>query len=369
MRRLWLLFAQTVTVCLGIVFIVTTLRPDWLARGDGRALVAPAIAPSYAQAVAVAAPSVVRIYTRTQVNAPRLLLPQAWEHLFGELPDVQQRRSSTSLGSGVIVRADGYILTNHHVVARADAIEVALSDGRQTHARVVGADPDSDLAVLKIDLPDLRPIRMAGAPPLHVGDVVLAIGNPFGVGQTTTMGIVSALGRSRLGINLYENFIQTDAAINPGNSGGALIDVNGRLVGINTAIYSETGGSLGIGFAIPTQMATAVLEQIIQYGRVTRGWLGIEPQDLTPELARAFGLPHRDGVIIVSVLPNGPAARAGVQPGDVVLRLDAAPVTDSVGLLNQLAPLAPGSRVRLALLRDGKVREISVAVGRRPGRG
>jgi len=367
MRRLWLLFAQTVTVCLGIVFIVTTLRPDWLARGNGRALVAPTVAPSYAQAVAAAAPSVVRIYTRTQIDAPRL--PREWERLFGELPGLQQRRPSTSLGSGVIVRADGYVLTNHHVVARADAIEVALADGRQTRARVVGADPDSDLAVLKVDLPDLRPIRMAGAPPLQVGDVVLAIGNPFGVGQTTTMGIVSALGRSRLGINLYENFIQTDAAINPGNSGGALIDVHGRMVGINTAIYSETGGSLGIGFAIPTQMATTVLEQILQYGRVTRGWLGIEPQDITPELARAFGPRYRDGVIIASVLPNGPAARAGVQPGDVVLRLNDAPVTDSIGLLNQIAPLTPGSRVRLTLLRNGKTHEVAVAVGRRPERG
>jgi len=367
MRRLWLLFAQTVTVCLGIVFIVTTLRPDWLARGGGRASVASASAPSYAQAVAAAAPSVVRIYTRTQVNVPRL--PRAWERLFGELPDLPSSRPSTNLGSGVIVCADGYVLTNHHVVAHADAIEVALADGRQTHARVVGADPDSDLAVLKIDLPDLHSIPMATAPPLRVGDVVLAIGNPFGVGQTTTMGIVSALGRSRLGINLYENFIQTDAAINPGNSGGALIDVHGRMVGINTAIYSDTGGSLGIGFAIPTQMATAVLEQIIQYGHVTRGWLGIEPQDVTPEIARAFGLRYRDGVIIASVLPNGPAARAGVQPGDVVLRLNHAPVTDSIGLLNQIAPLTPGSRVRLTLLRNGKTHDVAVAVGRRPERG
>jgi len=367
MRRLWLLFAQTVTVCLGIVFIVTTLRPDWLARTGARALVSQN-RPSYAQAVAAAAPSVVRIYTRTQVQAPRLLLPQELERLFGDLPELHPRRPSTSLGSGVIMRADGYILTNNHVVEHADAIEVALADGRQTHARIVGTDPDSDLAVLKIDLPDLRPIHVATAPSLQVGDVVLAIGNPFGVGQTTTMGIVSALGRSRLGINLYENFIQTDAAINPGNSGGALIDVNGRMVGINTAIYSETGGSLGIGFAIPTQMAVTVLDQIMQSGRVTRGWLGIAPQDVTPELARAFRLQHLDGVIIASVLPNGPAARAGVQAGDVVLRLDDAPVTDSIGLLNQIAPLAPGSAVRLALLRDGKTREVSVAVGRRPRR-
>jgi len=389
MRRLWLLFAQTVTVCLGILFIVTTLRPDWLPRTGSMALTAPmssapapAVSPplpltlpaSYAQAVAAAAPSVVRIYTRNHVENPRpgLGLSRELERLFGELPGVPPRRPSTSLGSGVIVRTDGssaYILTNHHVIARADAIEVALTDGRQTRARIVGSDPDSDLAVLQIDLPDLRPIVAAVTSSLQVGDVVLAIGNPFGVGQTTTMGIVSALGRSRLGINLYENFIQTDAAINPGNSGGALIDVHGRMVGINTAIYSETGGSLGIGFAIPVQMALTVLEQILEYGTVTRGWLGIEPQDITPDLARAFGLQRADGVIIAGVLPNSPAARAGMQVGDIVLRLGDDAVSDSIGLLNQIAPLTPGNTVRLQLLRDGKPRVLEVVVGRRPGRG
>jgi len=366
MRRLWLLFAQTVTVCLGIVFIVMTLRPDWPLRGATPPAAAFAL-PSYAQAAAAAAPSVVRIYTHNQVNAP--WLPQEFGRLFGDAPGKAVQRPSTSLGSGVIVRADGYILTNHHVVARADAIEVALIDGRQTRARIVGSDPDSDLAVLKIDLPDLRPVRVAGDQALHVGDVVLAIGNPFGVGQTTTMGIVSALGRSRLGINLYENFIQTDAAINPGNSGGALIDARGQMVGINTAIYSETGGSLGIGFAIPAQTAMTVLEQIVEHGAVTRGWLGIEPQDITPDLARALRLPRTDGVIIAGVLPNSPAARAGVQAGDIVLRLGDEPVRDSIGLLNQIAPLAPGSQVSVHVLRNGKPQKAQVVVGRRPGRG
>lgn len=383
MHRLWLLFAQTVTVCLGILFIVATLRPDWLRVGGNGAPVrvspltqgaangagADALAVSYAPAVAVAAPSVVSIYTSKHVDVPLLQFPQSPEldRLFGELPGFSRRRQSTSLGSGVIARADGYILTNYHVVEAADAIEVALSDGRHAAARLVGSDPDSDLAVLKVDLPDLRAISVDDSHPLQVGDVVLAIGNPFGVGQTTTMGIVSAVGRSRLGINLYENFIQTDAAINPGNSGGALIDAHGHMVGINTAIYSETGGSLGIGFAIPVQMAYRVLDEIIAHGTVTRGWLGIEPQDITPDLANAFRLTQRDGVIIAGVLQNGPAGRAGVRVGDIVQRIDDSPVQDSIGLLNQIAPLPPGSKTSLKVLRGGKALDLQVVVGKRPG--
>src|SRR5690606_3847738 len=270
---------------------------------------------------------------------------------------------STSLGSGVIVRSDGYILTNFHVVEAADAIQVALSDGRETRAELVGADPESDLAVLKIDLPDLHGIAFNGQHPVHIGDVVLAIGSPFGVGQTTTMGIVSGLGRNRLGINIYETFIQTDAAINPGNSGGALVDTTGRLVGINTAIYSETGGSLGIGFAIPAQAAYNIMDQIIKTGTVTRGWLGIEPQDITPDLARAFNLTASDGVIIASVLRNGPSWRAGVRVGDIVLKLNGQAVHDSIGFLNQIAPLPPRQAVTLTIMREGKTRELDVLVG------
>ncbi|MBP6019339.1 MAG: trypsin-like peptidase domain-containing protein [Burkholderiaceae bacterium] len=382
MHRLWLLFAQTVTVCLGVLFIVATLRPGWIQLAptlpvssvvDTPVAQAPieqstvAAVSSYAQAVAQAAPSVVNIYTRKHVNVP--LLPSqgdpALDKLFRELPGFSRRKETTSLGSGVIVRHSGYILTNYHVIEAADAIEVALSDGRQGKASLVGADPESDLAVLKIDMTDLTAIRF-GDQVLQVGEVVLAIGNPFGVGQTTTMGIVSALGRNRLGINIYENFIQTDAAINPGNSGGALVDTAGQLVGVNTAIYSETGGSMGIGFAIPAAAAHTIMEQIIDTGEVTRGWLGMEPQDLNADLAKAFGLKQQDGVIVAHVLRNGPAWQAGLRVGDIVLKIDNQPVEDAIGFLNQIAPFRPGEVLTLTVVRDGKQRKVSVVAGARP---
>lgn len=380
MHRLWLVFAQTVTVCLGILFIVATLRPDWL-RNDARAPVVRDSAPagtsgaaarplevSFADAVARATPAVVNIYTTKAVDVPLIPLPSDPElnRLFRSLPGFTQRRQSGSLGSGVIVRSDGYVLTNYHVVEAADAIRVALSDGREADARVVGADPETDLAVLKIGLPKLQAIAFEPDEALRVGDVVLAIGNPFGVGQTTTLGIVSALGRNRLGINIYENFIQTDAAINPGNSGGALVDAHGRLVGINTAIYSETGGSLGIGFAIPAKTAERILEEIIQSGKVTRGWLGIEPQDITPELMRAFKLEHQEGVIVAGVLRGGPAHRAGLRVGDIVLALEDSALQDSIGFLNAIAPMKPGASVNLTVLREGRQYKVKVEVGERP---
>ncbi|MFT0545131.1 trypsin-like peptidase domain-containing protein [Allopusillimonas ginsengisoli] len=399
MRRLWLLFAQTVTVCLGMLFIVATLRPDWLpgeravpgAAVPGAGTTPPdgtAASPaatqtsppatqtpppalgvvSFADAVDKAKPSVVNIYTRKHVDVPVVPIPAdpELERLFREIPGFSRRRESTNLGSGVIARADGYILTNFHVIEAADAIEVALSDGREAVAELVGADPESDLAVLRIKLPDLSPIDFNDAHHVRTGDIVLAIGNPFGVGQTTTMGIVSAQGRNRLGINIYENFIQTDAAINPGNSGGALIDTEGRLLGINTAIYSETGGSLGIGFAIPAKAAHVIMDQIIETGTVTRGWLGIEPQDITRELAKAFRLKQDHGIIVASVLRNGPAWRAGLRVGDIILSLDDHEVYDSYGFLNQIAPLKPGESVDVTILREGKKRSISVDVGVRP---
>ena len=381
MRRFWLLFAQTVTVCLGILFIVATLRPDWLERSPqpggpvpaqplarAPAADAPGLAGSYAEAVARAAPAVVNVYTTKQIREPisPLLNDPELSRLLRGLPGFTRKREATALGSGVIVRPDGYILTNYHVIEAADAIEVALHDGREARAKLIGADPESDLAVLKVDLDDLSSITFNGTDDLQVGDVVLAIGNPFGVGQTTTMGIVSALGRNRLGINIYENFIQTDAAINPGNSGGALIDIHGRLVGINTAIYSETGGSLGIGFAIPSAAAQAILEEIIAKGHVTRGWLGIEPQDITADLAQAFGLKASEGVIVAGVLKNGPAAQAGLRVGDIVLKLNDEAVADTIRFLNQIARLAPGSKTEIQVLRAGKQKAFSLRVGERP---
>ncbi|WP_050826080.1 S1C family serine protease, partial [Bordetella pertussis] len=314
---------------------------------------------SYADAVARAAPAVVNVYTTKHVNVPLVPLPDdpVLRQLFGQVPGLSRREASTSLGSGVIVSAEGYVLTNYHVVEAADAIEVALADGRQAAAKVVGADPETDLAVLKLagKLGELPVATFADKRAPRVGDVVLAIGNPFGVGQTTTQGIVSALGRNGLGINTYENFIQTDAAINPGNSGGALIDAHGDLVGINTAIYSETGGSLGIGFAIPVDSARRVMEDIVRTGAVRRGWFGIEPQDMTPELARAFQLPREArGVIIAGVMRDGPAGKAGMRVGDIVQALNGAPVIDTRGLLGQIASLQPGQQAVASVLRAGK---------------
>ncbi|HCA17928.1 MAG TPA: 2-alkenal reductase [Alcaligenes faecalis] len=384
MRRLWLVFAQAVTICLAGFFIVVTLRPQWVGAPQAPArssntVVLPAPVPalvaplaqerplSYASAVTNAAPAVVNVYTSKHLegNSPLLEDPDL-QRLFRELPDLMGRRSTINLGSGVIVHEQGYILTNYHVIEAADAIEVALSDGRQAKAHLIGSDPESDLAVLKVNLPKLAVIQTQEQGQVQVGDVVLAIGNPFGVGQTTTMGIVSGLGRNRLGINIYENFIQTDAAINPGNSGGALVDAIGRLVGINTAIYSETGGSLGIGFAIPASTALAIMNEIIRNGEVTRGWLGLEPQDITPDLIKSFKLKSDAGVIIASVQLHGPAAEAHLLVGDIVLRLNGQEVADSIGLLNQIGPVQPGQMVTLSVLREGKELDVAVKVGVRP---
>jgi serine protease DegQ len=323
---------------------------------------------SFANGVAAATPGVVNVFTTKHVAVSRLPLPADpfIRKFFEQMPGFSQRKQTTSLGSGVVVSKAGHVLTNFHVIDAADEILVALNDGRQSKARVVGVDPDTDLGVLKIDLPDLHALAFAATQTLRVGDVVLAIGNPFGVGQTTTMGIVSALGRDGMGINVYENFIQTDAAINPGNSGGALIDTQGRLVGINTAIYSQTGGSLGIGFAIPAAAAQRVLEQIVKEGSVKRGWLGIEPQDLTPDLARAFGLDQTAGAIIAGVLREGPGAQAGLKVGDIVQTLNGKKVEDTTRLLARLASLEPGQRVTLGIVRGGKPQQLAAVLGVRP---
>jgi Do/DeqQ family serine protease len=283
---------------------------------------------------------------------------------FGDGEEDAQRQRG--LGSGVIVSPLGYLLTNNHVIDGADDIEVQLSDGRSAQATVVGTDPDTDLALLKINLDRLPAITLAPASSLQVGDSVLAIGNPFGVGQTVTSGIVSALGRSQLGLSTFENFIQTDAAINPGNSGGALVDANGLLVGINTAIFSRSGGSLGIGFAIPVEVARQVMEGLIQNGQVTRGWIGVEPRDLNPEIAEMLRLPVSTGVLITGVLRNGPAAKAGVQPGDVVLKVGGQAVGNTAQLLTAVSALAPDSRVGLTLQRGNKTLELTLQVTQRP---
>ncbi|WP_280552402.1 Do family serine endopeptidase [Halomonas sp. 25-S5] len=322
---------------------------------------------SYAQAVERAAPAVVNIYSTRVVEREEhpLMSDPFFRQFFGdELPSRQ--RMLSSLGSGVIVSDDGYVLTNHHVIRGADQIQVALRDGRETLAEVIGTDPESDLAVLRIDLESLPVMELTDTTEVAVGDVSLAIGNPFGVGQTVTMGIISATGRSHLGLNAYEDFIQTDAAINPGNSGGALVNAEGALVGINTAIFSRSGGSQGIGFAIPANLARNILEELVTRGRVIRGWMGIEAQELNQELAASFGLQTPAGVIIAGVVPDGPADRAGLQPGDVLLEVDGQPVLDPRRTMSDLAAMAPGTRLPLTVVRGGERREVTIELGERP---
>ena len=377
MRKLWLIFAQAATISLAVLFVVSTLRPDLLSFGGRNGGVVTiresphgagttAIA-SYRAAANKSMGAVVNIFTSKDVKTQRhpFMDDPVFRRFFGDQFDGEPQRSA-SLGSGVIVGAEGFILTNHHVIEAADEIEIALADGRKLPARVVGTDPDTDLAVLKVDGKDLPSITFGQSDNLKVGDVVLAIGNPFGVGQTVTMGIVSALGRSHLGINTFENFIQTDAAINPGNSGGALVDASGNLVGVNSAIYSRSGGSMGIGFAIPVSIARQVFDQIIATGSVTRGWIGVEVQDLTPELAESFKLPNTEGTLIAGVLKNGPADRGGIKPGDILVGVEGKPVTDSSSMLNLVAALQPGKQATLRLLRNGNEVKLKITVGKRP---
>ena len=282
---------------------------------------------------------------------------------------IPQERISQSLGSGVIVDATrGLILTNNHVIEGADDVEVQLGDGRNAKARTIGTDPESDIAVLKIELDKLPVLAFGDVDKLQVGDVVLAIGNPFGVGQTVTAGIVSALGRNQLGINTFENFIQTDAAINPGNSGGALVDASGNLVGINTAIFSRSGGSLGIGFAIPASTAREVMEGLVRDGQITRGWIGVEPQDLTPEIAATLNLPVRQGVLITGVLQDGPAFAGGLRPGDVVVKIADAPIANQAQLLSAVAALKPRSQATISVLRGERPLDLKVTIVQRPKR-
>ncbi len=391
LKKLWLLFAQSITVLLALLFILASFRPEWLPRRYGGASqsasgsatpVGSPVLPvakgagqrSYSEAAQRATPAVVNVNTtkagkRLPENHP-LLNDPFFKRFFGDqLP--QDRKPASSLGSGVIVSADGFVLTNHHVIEGGDEIEVTLADGRSVPARIVGSDPETDLAVLKITpkdgpLKDLPVMALGSVENARVGDVVLAIGNPFGIGQTVTMGIISALGRTHLGINTFENFIQTDAAINPGNSGGALVDSEGRLLGINTAIYSRSGGSLGIGFAIPVSTAKQVMDQLISTGSVTRGFIGVEPQDLTPELAEAFKIQRREGAVIAGVMKDGPAAKAGVQVGDVLIDVEGRLIANTAAMLNAVAQLVPESTARFRFLREGKEIVIPITVGKRP---
>ncbi|UUY08794.1 trypsin-like peptidase domain-containing protein [Pseudomonas sp. J452] len=322
---------------------------------------------SYAEAVGLAAPAVANLYTTKVVSKAShpLLDDPTFRRFFGDnLP--KQRRMESSLGSAVIMSPEGYLLTNNHVVAGADQIVVALKDGRETLARVIGSDPETDLAVLKIDLKDLPSMTLGRSDQINIGDVTLAIGNPFGVGQTVTMGIISATGRNQLGLNTYEDFIQTDAAINPGNSGGALVDAHGNLIGINTAIFSKSGGSQGIGFAIPVKLATEVMKAIIEHGQVIRGWLGIEVQPLTPELAESFGLGSHSGILVAGIYRDGPAQKAGLQPGDLILTIDGEAAIDGRRSMNQVARAKPGGQVAIEVLRGGETLELTAEIGVRP---
>lgn len=369
MKKLWLIFAQTVTISLAVVFVVQIFYPkliysniqyleDHIAKGFG----------SYSGAAQKAMPSVVNIFTskKNATNPHQQFLDDPlFKHFFGDQSD-EQSQDETSLGSGVIVNKNGLILTNQHVIESADEIQVVLENGRTVKARVVGSDTDTDLAVLKIDVENLPAITFADAEKNKVGDVVLAIGNPFGVGQTVTQGIISALGRNHLGISTFESFIQTDASINPGNSGGALIDADGNLVGINSAIYSRNGGSMGIGFAIPVSIVKQVMEQIIRQGSVTRGWIGIEAQDMTAELAVSFKLKSAQGSLIAGIIKNSPAERAGLKAGDVLLEINGLQVIDSTNMLGLISELKPNKKAILKIARNQKEINVPVMIGRRP---
>jgi len=376
MRRYWLLFSQAVTVLLAAYFVVVTLKPEWVDRAatttmtSGVPLVeAPAQAPtaippgSLRLAAQRASAAVVSINTSKAPERHPYANDPWFRFFFG---DQGGGMPQAGLGSGVIISPDGYILTNNHVVEGADEIEVVLNDSRRSRAKVIGTDPDTDLAILKVSLDRLPVITLGNSDALQVGDPVLAIGNPFGVGQTVTSGIVSALGRNQLGINTFENFIQTDAAINPGNSGGALVDVNGQLMGINTAIYSRSGGSMGIGFAIPVSTAKLVLEGIVKDGVVRRGWIGVEPADLSPELMETFGVKAKRGVLITGVLQNGPAAQAGVRPGDVIVEVAGKQIANVSELLSGVAALKPGAPTEFRILRRDDAMELKVTPGLRP---
>ena len=391
MRRLWLIFAQACTICLALLFVISTLKPEWLSRAvqttsqvvmmQEESASAGAGAPgivqasshmmtgmpiSYAEAVKKAMPSVVNLYSAKEFRTRHPMLSDPLlRRFFGQQMD-QGQQKTFSLGSGVIVSPQGYILTNNHVVEGADTIDLVTTDGRRFTGKIVGTDPDTDIAVLKIDGDHLPAITLGNDELLQVGDPVLAIGNPFGVTNTVTSGIVSALGRNSLGINEYENFIQTDAAINPGNSGGALINSSGNLIGINTAIFSRTGGTMGIGFAIPVSLAKPIMEQIIETGHVTRGYMGVVFSQIGGGPPGRPAVRSEKGALIRDVVPGGPADRAGLRSGDIVVGINGKTTDDAATLRNQISGMAPGSRAPLKVSRGGDEVRLEIEVARRP---
>lgn len=333
-----------------------------LPEADGQGNILPTLAPMLDKAT----PAVVNISTRGRVRTEDnpLLQDPFFRRFFGAPLDMPRERPTQSLGSGVIIdAAKGYILTNNHVIAKADEITVTLRDGRTLTAKLVGADPDTDVAVIQIPVKNIVALPIADSEKLRVGDFVVAIGNPFGLGQTVTSGIVSALGRTGLGIEGYENFIQTDASINPGNSGGALVNLRGELVGINTAIYAPGGGNIGIGFAIPTNMARDIMRQIIEFGEVKRGRLGVQMQNLTPDLAKAFNIEEQQGAIISKITQGSPAAKAGLEAGDIVTSINGRPMSDASTIRTTVGLMRAGEKVNLGILRNGKPRNITLTLG------
>lgn len=374
MKKLWLIFAQTVTICLAGLLVITLFRPNLLpgrtpmetlrevVREEGNSTPIGSVR----EAARKATPSVVNIFTRKEVKTKHPASDNPLRRFFGDTQPRSETRQQLSLGSGVIVMPDGYILTNDHVIEGAQEIQVALWDGRTARAHVVGADTETDLAVLKIELKNLPAITFADSERVQVGDISLAIGNPFGLGETVTMGIVSALGRNRLGISTFENFIQTDAAINPGNSGGALVDVYGNLIGINSSIYSRSGGSMGIGFSIPVSIAKKTMEEIIRTGEITRGWIGVQVQDITPQMAESFHLDTPKGALIAGILRGGPSERAGIKPGDVLVGINDKAINDSREMLNSVAQLKPTETASVRVIRNRQSLVLNVVVGKRP---
>ncbi len=376
MYRIIVFLFTSIATGLAAAFIILLVKPD-LFQADSLIQYPPianylpqqAGPVSYAKAVNQAAPSVVNVYaTKITRRKPHPLFDDTFfQHLFGDRISTPRYQRKNSLGSGVLVSRQGYILTNHHVINQANEIRVVLRDGRQLPARTIGTDPETDLAILKVADENLPVATLGNSQQLRVGDVVLAIGNPFGVGQTVTFGIVSATGRSQLGISDFENFIQTDAAINPGNSGGALVNALGEVIGINTAIFSESGGSHGIGFAIPMQLAHGVMQQIIEQGRVIRGWIGLTGQTLTPALAESLNTRQQQGILISATLPDGPADRAGIRPGDLLTALDNQPIMDIMEMLHWVASKKPGETLTLTVERRGDQQRVRVIIAERPG--